>query len=326
MARIAVLDDYQNVARQMTDWSPLRAHEVVFFRDHLEDEGAVAKRLRDFDFVIAMRERTPFTASLLGRLPSLRMLVTTGRRNAAIDTDAATKLGLIVSWTGAPSTSTAELTIGLMIAVMRHVPEEDRAVREGHWQRTMGVALGGKTLGVIGLGGIGSHIAQIGQALRMRVVAWSQNLTAARATECGATLVSKLELLQTSDVVTIHLRLSPRTQGLLGADDLALMKRTAYLINTSRGPIVDEAALVRALNEGTIAGAGLDVFDREPLHKGHPLLTARNTVLTPHIGYVTQESYRSYFTEAVENILSFLDGKPLRVLNTEVLDSPARRR
>ena len=326
MARIAVLDDYQDVARQMADWTPLRAHEVVFFRDHLEDESAVAKRLRDFDFVIAMRERTPFTASLLGQLPSLRMLVTTGRRNAAIDTDAATKLGLVVSWTGAPSTSTAELTIGLMIAVMRHVPEEDRAVREGHWQRTVGVALGGKTLGVIGLGGIGSHIAQIGRALQMRVVAWSQNLTAARAMECGATLVSKLELLQTSDVVTIHLRLSPRTRGLLGADDLALMKRTAYLINTSRGPIVDEAALVRALNEGTIAGAGLDVFDREPLPKGHPLLTARNTVLTPHIGYVTRESYRAYFTEAVENILSFMDGKPLRVLNTEVMDSPARRR
>ncbi|MDO8530705.1 MAG: D-2-hydroxyacid dehydrogenase family protein [Dehalococcoidia bacterium] len=326
MARIAVLDDYQNVARRIADWSLLRAHEVVFFRDHLEDEGAVAKRLHDFDFVIAMRERTPFPDSLLRQLPSLRLLVTTGRRNASFDTDAATKLGIVVSYTGGTSTSTADLTIGLMIAVMRHITKEDRTVREGHWQRTVGVALGGKTLGVIGLGTIGSHIAQIAQALRMHVVAWSQNLTAARAAECGARFVSKLELLQTSDVVTIHLRLSPRTRGLLGADDLALMKRTAYLINTSRGPIVDEAALVSALNDGTIAGAGLDTFDQEPLPKGHPLLTARNTVLTPHLGYVTEDSYHTYYTDAIESILSFVDGKPLRVLNPEVLDSPARRR
>lgn len=325
MARIAVLDDYQGVARTMAGWESLGGHEATFFRDHLHDQGAVVRRLRDFQCVVAMRERTPFPRSLLERLPSLKLLVTTGRRNASIDTDAATALGIAVSYTGGSTMSTGELAWGLIIAVTRRIPEEDRAVRAGQWQRSVGIGLEGKTLGIIGLGGIGSQIAEIARAFRMRIVAWSQNLTEERARECGAMLVSKEDLLRTADVVTIHLRLSDRTQGLIGAGELALMKRTAYLVNTSRGPIVDEAALVRALDDGTIAGAGLDVFDIEPLPRGHPLLTAKNTVLTPHIGYVSEDVYRVYYGEAVEDIAAFFGGKPVRVLNPEVLASPSRR-
>lgn len=324
--RIALLDDYQGVALKMADWSPLHAHAIAVFCDHTEEENALVARLHDFDIVVAMRERTPFPRPLLERLPKLRLLVTTGRRNASIDMSAATRLGIVVSGTRGSGTSTGELTWGLILALLRNIPLEDRAVREGQWQRTVGVGLEGKTLGVIGLGNIGAQVARVGQAFRLRVVAWSQNLTAARAAEGGATLVSKEELLRTSDIVTIHLVLSPRTRGLIGAGELALMKPTAFLVNTSRGPIVDEDALARALNQGAIAGAALDVFDREPLPPGHSLLTAPNTVLTPHIGYVVRENYQTYFADVIENIQSLLSGSPVRVINTEVLESPARRR
>ncbi len=326
MMRVAVLDDYQGVALSMADWEGLGAGvRVDVFRDHLTDGDAVAARLRPFDVVVAMRERTPFGADLLARLPALRLLVTTGMGNAAIDVDAATRLGIVVSGTPMLPYPTAELTWALILAFARHVPQEHQAVREGGWQATVGSGLRGKTLGVIGLGRLGSQVAAIGTAFGMTVVAWSQNLTAAQAGESGAALVSKDDLLARADVVTIHLRLSPRTVGLIGARDFARMRPTACLVNTSRGPIVDERALLDALNAGTIAGAALDVFDQEPLPLEHPLRRAANVVLTPHLGYVTVENYREAYGGAVEDIRAFLAGAPLRVVNTDVLTSPALR-
>src|SRR5215813_10866005 len=315
MARVAILDDYQNVARRMADWASLPAGtEVVVFPDHLSGTDAVAKRLADFDAVVAMRERTPFPHALLERLPKLKLLVTTGMRNASIDVAAAVERGITVCGTSGLPYPTAELTWGLILALARHIPTEDRATREGRWQVSCGLGLNGKTLGVIGLGGLGSRVAKIGSAFEMEVIAWSQNLTAARAAEVGAKLVTKDELLSRSDVVSIHLVLGDRSRGLLGAAELARMKRTSYLINTSRGPIVDEAALVVALRQGTIAGAGLDVFDDEPLPLDHPLRSLPNTVLTPHLGYVTRETYLSFYGQMVEDIRAFLDGRPLRVI------------
>ena len=276
MTRVAILDDYQGVARRMADWASLPAGtEVVVFTDHLSETGAVAARLADFDAVVAMRERTPFPRALLERLPRLKLLVTTGMRNASIDVGAAVERKVVVCGTAGLPYPTAELTWGLILALVRRIPVEDRATREGRWQVSVGLGLNGKTLGVIGLGGLGSRVAKVGRAFEMDVVAWSQNLTAARAAEVGATLVSKDELLARSDVVTIHLVLGDRTRGLLGARELSRMKPTAYLVNTSRGPIVDEAALVAALREGTIAGAGLDVYDEEPLPLDHPLRISR---------------------------------------------------
>src|SRR5882672_3998692 len=258
MARVAILDDYQGVARRMADWPSLPAGtDVVVFADHLSGTDAVAKRLADFDAVVAMRERTPFPRALLERLPRLRLLVTTGMRNASIDVAAAIERGIVVCGTAGLPYPTAELTWALILGLVRRIPAEDRATREGRWQVSCGLGLNGKTLGVIGLGGLGSRVAKIGRAFEMDVIAWSQNLTAARAAEIGATLVTKDELLARSDVVTIHLVLSDRTRGLLGARELSSMKRTAHLINTSRGPIVDEGALVAAVRKGTIAGAGL---------------------------------------------------------------------
>lgn len=316
MVRIAILDDYQQVALQMTDWSVLPSDaEVQVFRDHLADQDAVVERLKDFEIVMAMRERTPFPRSLLERLPKLRLLTTTGMRNAAIDMQAAADCGVTVCGTGGVIYPTAELTWGLILALLRHIPREDRATRAGQWQVSMGIGLQGKTLGVIGLGNLGSQVATVGKAFQMSVVAWSQNLTAERAAQCGATLVSKDELLSQADLVTIHLVLSERTRGLLGARELALMKPTAYLVNTSRGPIVDEQALVEVLQKRTIAGAALDVFDEEPLPLDHPLRRLENTVITPHIGYVTTETYRIFFDQTVENIQAFLKGTPVRVLN-----------
>jgi phosphoglycerate dehydrogenase-like enzyme len=318
MVRVAVLDDYQGVAREMADWSVLPpGTEVQVFRDHLVDEAAVAARLEGFDVVVAMRERTPFRRSLLTRLPALRLLVTTGMRNASIDVAAANEAGVVVCGTGGGGGSTAELTWGLILALLRQIPREDAATRAGSWQTTLGVDLEGKTLGVLGLGPLGTRVATVGRAFRMEVIAWSQNLTAERAAAAGATLVPKDELLRRADVVSIHLVLSDRTRGLLGARELALMRPTAYLVNTSRGPIVDEAALVEALRAGRIAGAGLDVFDQEPLPPGHPLLTAPRTVLTPHLGYVTRETYRVFFGDAIEDIGAFLAGAPLRVLSPQ---------
>ena len=316
MVRVAVLDDYQDVARKMTDWSVLPADvEVAVFRDHLTDQAAVAERLKDFDIVMAMRERTPFPRTLLEQLPQLRLLTTTGMRNAAIDMQAASDFNVLVCGTGGILYPTAELTWGLILSLLRHIPDEDQATRAGRWQVSMGLGLKGKTLGLMGLGRLGSEVARVGNAFQMDVIAWSQNLTTERAAECGATLVSKDELLARADILSIHLVLSARSRGLIGHRELDRMKPTAYLINTSRGPIVDEVALIAALQNGTIAGAGVDVFDEEPLPLDHPLRRAANTIITPHIGYVTAETYKVFFDETVENIQTFLQGAPVRVLN-----------
>ena len=318
MVRVAVLDDYQGVALDMADWGSLPADaEVRVFSDHLDDVEAVAERLREFEVVVAMRERTPFPRELLERLPRLELLVTTGSRNAAIDVEAARELGAIVCGTGSLGYATAELTWGLILALARQIPREDRAVREGGWQVSLGRGLRGRTLGVLGLGNLGTRVAAIGAAFGMEIAAWSSNLTAERAREAGASLAAKDELLARSDVVTIHLKLSERTRGLIGAPELEAMRPTAYLVNTSRGPIVDEDALVAALESGTIAGAGLDTFDREPLPPDHPLRRLPNTVLTPHMGYVIEEGYRGYYGDAVEDIAAFLAGSPIRVIEED---------
>ncbi len=315
MARVALLDDYQGVALGMADWKSLPAGtEVAVFKEHLSDESAVAKRLADFDIVMALRERTPFTRTLLERLPKLKLLITAGMRNASIDMKAAAERGVLVCGTSGLPYPTAELAWGLILSLMRRIPAEDRATREGKWQTSLGLGLNGKTLGVLGLGTLGSRAARVGKAFEMEVLAWSQNLTAERAKEVGATLVTKDELLARSDIVSIHLVLGDRTRGLIGAKELALMKRSAYLINTSRGPIVEEAALVRALGDGTIAGAGLDVFDEEPLPLDHPFRRLPNIVITPHLGYVTDETYRIFYGQALEDVKAYLDGSPLRVL------------
>jgi phosphoglycerate dehydrogenase-like enzyme len=315
--RIAILDDYQGVARRLADWASLPAGaDVVVFPDHVADEAAVAARLADFDVVVAMRERTPFPRTLLDRLPRLRLLVTTGMRNASIDLRAAADRGVLVCGTGGLPSPTAELTWALILALVRHVPREDRATRDGRWQETLGTTLSGKTLGVLGLGQLGSRVARVGRAFEMEVLAWSQNLTAERAAAVGATLAGSCdELLARADVVTIHLVLSDRTRGLLGARELALLRPPAYLVNTSRGPIVDERALIAVLRAGAIAGAGLDVFDEEPLPRDHPLRQLPNTVITPHLGYVTEETYRNFYAQALEDIRAFLAGAPVRVLN-----------
>lgn len=311
-----MLDDYQGAAEGDPHWGGLPAGvEPVFFRDHLSAEAAVVERLRPFEVVVAMRERTPFPASLLGRLPNLRLLVTTGMRNRSIDLAAARERGIVVCGTeGTTRRSTAELAWGLILAVTRRISEEERAVREGRWQTTVGTELAGKRLGLLGLGRIGTQMAGIGRAFEMEVVAWSQNLTPEAAAAAGATRVEKEELLATSDVVSIHLVLSDRTRALIGARELAAMRSTAYLVNTSRGPIVEEAALVDALRRGVIAGAGLDVFEEEPLPLDHPLRSLPNAVVTPHLGYVTRETYAEFFAGIVDAITQWLAGTPVRQL------------
>lgn len=315
MTRVAVLDDWQNVARRFADWSVLPNDvEVVVFNDHLRDVEPVAERLKDFEIVCIMRERTPFQRALFERLPKLRLLVTTGPRNASIDLEAAKERGVTVCGTSALGHPTAELTWGLILGLSRRIAFEDRAMREGRWQSTVGVDMKGKRLGVLGLGRLGSRVAAVGRALEMDVAAWSQNLTAERAAAVGAALVDKDELLATSDVVTLHLVLSPRTRGLIGAAELARMKPTALLVNTSRGPLIDEAALLAALRERRIAGAALDVYDVEPLPGDHPLRRLDNVLLTPHLGYVTEDTYRAFYRETVEAIGAFLAGAPVRVI------------
>jgi phosphoglycerate dehydrogenase-like enzyme len=320
MPSVAILDDYQGVALQMANWSVLAPTcEVQVFRDHLSTLDALVERLQNFEIITCMRERTPFGRNLLKRLPHLRLLVTTGMRNAAIDLQAATDLGILVCGTaGGPESPPAELTWGLILALVRHIPREDADVRAGHWGTTVGMTLEHKVLGVLGLGRLGTKVATVGVAFGMSVIAWSQNLTAERAAQCGATLVTKDELFSRSDILTIHVQLSARTRGLVGTRELRLMKPTAYLINTARGPIVDEAALVQALQARTIAGAGLDVFDQEPLPPGHPLTLLDNTLLVPHIGYVTKEQYQVRYKDTVDNVAAYLRGEPLRVLNSEV--------
>jgi phosphoglycerate dehydrogenase-like enzyme len=309
--RIAVLDDYQHLAHSFADWSRLADHELTFFHEPLAD---LAAALEPFDVVCAMRERTAFPAEVIDRLSNLRLLVTTGMRNAAIDMDAAAAHGVTVCGTEVPSTPTAELAWGLVLALARHIPVEDAGMREGGWMTTVGVDLTGKTLGILGLGRLGSIVARYGAAFGMNPIAWSENLTAERCRECGAQLVTKDELFSTADVVTIHLVLSRRTRGLIGAHELGLMKKTAFLVNTSRGPIVDEAALLAALDSSAIAGAGIDVYDREPLPADHPLRRAWNIVLTPHLGYVTEDTYRVFYGQTVEDVEAFLAGGPIRVI------------
>jgi phosphoglycerate dehydrogenase-like enzyme len=313
--RVAVLDDYQQIALAIGPWADLGdAVDVIAFDDHVDDDDALAERLAPFDVVVAMRERTPFTRARLERLPALRLLVTTGLDNASIDDGAARELGITVCGTRGLPSHTAELTWGLILALLRSIPAEDRRVREGGWQHTIGPELAGHTLGLLGLGRLGTRVARVAQAFEMHTIAWSEHLDAERAAGRGVEAVGKDELFERSDVVTIHLRFGDRTRGLVGAAELARMRPTAYLVNTSRGPIVDEAALLEALRSGSIAGAALDVYDIEPLPPGHPLRSAPNTVLTPHIGYVTTGTYEVFFRDAVEDIAGFLRGEPVRVV------------
>jgi len=316
MMRVAILDDYQGVALRMADWQSLHPQaQLQAFADHLDDLGALARRLHAFECIVLMRERTPFPHQLFDKLPNLRLLITPGMRNASIDVAAASEHKVQVCGTDMLPNPTAELTWGLILALFRHIAAEDRAAREGRWQTTLGIGVKGKVLGLVGLGKLGAQVARIGKAFGMEVIAWSQNLTAERAAEAGAALVGKDALFQRADVVSIHLVLSPRSRGLVGAAELGRMKRTAFLVNTSRAPIVDEAALLAALGERRIAGAGLDVFEPEPLAKDHPLLKLDNTVITPHLGYVTEENYRLAYGQALETIRAFLDGKVLRPIN-----------
>jgi phosphoglycerate dehydrogenase-like enzyme len=313
--RVALLDDYQDLARDYGPWLRLAGQiELVTFTDHVDDDDALIKRLAPFDVVVVMRERTPFPRARLGRLPQLRLLVTTGMANAAIDLVAARELDVLVSGTGGGSSATAELTWGLILALTRRICEEDANLRAGGWQHTIGTELGGRTLGLIGLGRLGTRIAGYGRAFEMSVIAWSQNLDAEAARRMGVEPVGKDELLERADIVSIHTRLSGRTRGLIGARELGLMKPSGYLINTSRGPIIDESALIAALSERRIAGAALDVFDIEPLPGDHPLRSTPNTVLTPHIGYVGHDAYTAFYEAIVEDIEAWLAGAPIRVL------------
>lgn len=314
--KIAILDDYQHVALSYADWESLEA-ETVTFSSHIADTGDLVAELRPFDVIVAMRERTPFTAERIGLLPNLRLLVTTGMQNASIDMAACAAAGVTVCGTRGSATGTPELTWALILAVTRHVAEEDASVRSGGWQHTVGFGLRGRTLGIVGLGNIGRAVAKVAHAFGMEVLAWSQNLSADAAAAAGVTAVSKDDLFTLSDVVTVHYRLSPRSAGLVGPRELGLMKPTAFLVNTSRGPIVDQDALLAALGDGTIAGAGLDVYDEEPLPPGHPLRSAPRTVLTPHVGYVTDDGYRISYTDAVEDIAAFAKGAPIRVVGAD---------
>ena len=315
LARLAILDDYQGVALALGPWDRLPAGlKVEVFREHLGGPDAVVSRLAPFDAILAMRERTPFPRAVVERLPNLRLLMTTGARNRSIDVAACNERGITVCGTPSAGDPTVDLTWGLILSLVRDIPNQERALREGRWQTGLGMALEDRTLGCVGLGNLGSRAAKVGAALGMKVLGWSQNLTDEKAAAAGAKRVDKATLFRESDVVTVHLVLSDRSRGLIGAADLALMKPTAYLVNTSRGPIVDQAALIAALKEKRIAGAGLDVFDVEPLSKDHPILSAPNTVLTPHLGYVTEENYRVYYKSAVENVLAYVSGNPVRVI------------
>lgn len=316
MTQVAILDDYQQVAHGLADWSRLPdGFQVTVFDDHLADEAAVAARLAAFEVVVMNRERTPFRRSLFEKLPKLRLLITNGMRNFSIDLEAATEHDVTVCGTRVLANGTAELTWGLILGLARHLPAEDRNMRAGGWQNTIGRDLAGATLGILGLGRMGEQIARIGLAFGMTVIAWSPNLTQEKAAAAGATLVDKDALFAQADFVTLHMVLGERSRGIVGARELGLMKKSAFLINTSRGPLVDETALIAALQNRDIAGAGLDVYEIEPLPADHPLRTLENTVLTPHLGYVTEGNYRLGYSEAIGNILAWADGAPVRVLN-----------
>jgi phosphoglycerate dehydrogenase-like enzyme len=313
--RLSILDDYQGVALAMADWSPLeRRLEIVVERKPFADENAAAAALANSEIAILMRERTPFPKSLIERLPKLRLIVTTGMRNAAIDVAAAKERGITVCGTEGGGLDTAELAWGMILGAARHIPEDHRAMREGGWQTRIGRRIAGKTLGVLGLGRLGGAVARVGLAFDMQVIAWSPNLTAERAAAVGVERVEKEALFARSDVISVHVVLSPRSRGLVGREDIARMKKDAILVNTSRGPIVDTDAVIAALEAGRLGCACFDVYDREPLPADHKLRRAPNVLLTPHIGYVTEENYRASYPQIVENVLSFLDGKPIRVI------------
>ena len=314
--RLAILDDYQAVAYQYAPWDDLADDgiDVTVFTEPFAGDQETVAALRDFDAVMAMRERTVFDAARLRNLPRLKLLVTTGMANAAIDLTAAKDLGITVCGTGGSPDAAPELTWALLLAFARRVPFEDNRLRTGHWQSTVGFELSGKTLGVLGLGRIGSKVAGYGQAFGMDVIAWSPNLTEETATAAGARKVSKEGLFREADVVSVHVRLSERSRGLVGEDELRLLGPGGVLVNTSRGPVVDEAALLRGLNNGWLGGAALDVYDVEPVPAGHPLLTAPRTVLTPHLGYVTSQSYARFYGEAFEDVRAWAQGVPLRVI------------
>lgn len=306
--QIAILDDYQNVALQLADWSSIRRHaEISVFNDHVADPSQVVERLRPFDVVCVMRERTPLTSDILRQLGALKLIASTGPINASIDTKAAADLGIAVTATGYDATPTIELAWSLILASMRGIDREAASVRAGRWQVGLGSNLRGKTLGVLGLGNIGSEVARIGLAFGMKVIAWSQNLNEAKANAVGAIFVDKRALFREADVVTIHLILSRRTRGLIGAPELALMKPTARLVNTSRAQIVDEAALIEVLQARRIAGAAIDVFDTEPLQADHPFRKLDNVLATPHIGYVTEDLYRTFYSDAAAHIAQWLE-------------------
>jgi phosphoglycerate dehydrogenase-like enzyme len=308
--RIAVLDDYQGVALTLADWSAVTARaRVVVFNDHLTDADAIVQRLLPFDVVCVMRERTPLSRNIIERLPTLKLIASTGKRNASIDTVAAAERGITVVHTSYTSTPTIELTWALILAGARHVVSENASLRAGGWQRAVGDDLADKTLGIIGLGNIGSQVAKVALAFGMNVIAWSQNLTSQAAAAAGARLVSKEELLREADVVSIHLVLSKRTAGLIGAPELALMKPSARLVNTSRGPIVVETALIDALTRRQIAGAAIDVFDTEPLPPDHPYRSIEQVLATPHIGYVSRGLYERFYRDTVANILAWKDAR-----------------
>jgi phosphoglycerate dehydrogenase-like enzyme len=307
--RVVVLDDYQHAAAAAADWSGL---DVGFVHEHLAGTDALVGAIGDAPVVVAMRERTPFDAERLRRLPDLRLLVTTGMFNAAIDLDAARAAGIMVCGTRARPTPTTELTWALLLALARQVAAEDAQVRAGGWQHTLGRELAGSTLGLVGLGRLGSAMVPIARAFEMDVIAWSQNLDAARADEAGVEAAGKRELFERADVVSVHYKLSQRSTGLVGEDELAALGPDGLLVNTSRGPIVDRDALLRALHDATIAGAALDVYDEEPLPADDPLRTAPRTVLTPHIGYVSRENYATFYGDAAEDVRAWLAGSPVR--------------
>ncbi len=314
--RLAILDDFQNVVLSVSDWSVIEDRvDITVFNDHLVDTDALAERLEPFDILVIIRERTPFPSALIEKLPNLKLLVTGGMRNKGIDLEAAQDQGVTVCGTQSLGSPTAELIWGLIISTLRNIPQQVQAVREGRWQVGLGVGLKGKTLGIIGLGRLGAVIAGYGKAFGMDVLAWSENLTPERCAEVGVRFAeSKQALMAESDVISIHVVLSDRTRGLIGAEELSWMKATAYIINTSRGPIIDEEALIAAIKGGSIAGAGLDVFDVEPLPADHPFRTLDGVVATPHLGYVAQETYQFYFDEGIENIDAWLKGDPIRII------------
>jgi D-3-phosphoglycerate dehydrogenase len=317
MVRAAILDDYQNVAMKFADWSGISKDvEIKVFNAPLDEPDAVIKALQGFAIVVGMRERTPFPRKVIEALPDLKLLITTGARNNSFDVKACAERGVTVCGTGAAGSPTTGIAFGLMLELTRRIGFENARLKAGEpWQVTIGRDLEGLTLGILGLGKLGQRSATVGKAFGMRTIAWSQNLTEEKAKAASADLVSKDDLFRNADFITIHLVLGDRSRGLVGAKELGLMKKTSYLINTSRGPIVDEKALIAALQNNAIAGAGLDVFDVEPLPLNHPFRKMDNVVITPHLGYVSEQNYRKYFPDIVEDIRAWLDGKPVRVIS-----------